>query len=107
MTPSLKHLEEFKDILKKYQISDRAKQALTDLKFIVRSEEHTSEHQSHSDLVCRLLLEKKKKKTYRASFVKPRSKNNYYCYTSEEWVGRKSGIDLVCCVLFVTKHTKK
>src|SRR5437588_5814645 len=27
---------------------------------IVRSEEHTSELQSHSDLVCRLLLEKKK-----------------------------------------------
>src|SRR5438034_3844807 len=29
---------------------------------IARSEEHTSELQSHSDLVCRLLLEKKKKK---------------------------------------------
>src|SRR2546421_5415025 len=28
-----------------------------------RSEEHTSELQSRSDLVCRLLLEKKKKKT--------------------------------------------
>src|SRR5438034_6716893 len=28
---------------------------------LVRSEEHTSELQSHSDLVCRLLLEKKKK----------------------------------------------
>src|SRR5438034_5916613 len=28
-----------------------------------RSEEHTSELQSHSDLVCRLLLEKKKIKT--------------------------------------------
>src|SRR5260221_10954991 len=27
---------------------------------LVRSEEHTSELQSHSDLVCRLLLEKKK-----------------------------------------------
>src|SRR5260221_4475366 len=27
-----------------------------------RSEEHTSELQSHSDLVCRLLLEKKKNK---------------------------------------------
>src|SRR5437588_9737236 len=31
-----------------------------------RSEEHTSELQSHSDLVCRLLLEKKKKCTYSA-----------------------------------------
>src|SRR2546421_44545 len=30
-----------------------------------RSEEHTSELQSRSDLVCRLLLEKKKKKTQR------------------------------------------
>src|SRR5260221_1002542 len=29
--------------------------------FLSRSEEHTSELQSHSDLVCRLLLEKKKK----------------------------------------------
>src|SRR5256886_13517793 len=29
----------------------------------VRSEEHTSELQSQSNLVCRLLLEKKKKKT--------------------------------------------
>src|SRR5215204_7736098 len=28
-----------------------------------RSEEHTSELQSHSDLVCRLLLEKKKRKS--------------------------------------------
>src|SRR5260221_1626482 len=32
-----------------------------------RSEEHTSELQSHSDLVCRLLLEKKKKNTYAVS----------------------------------------
>src|SRR5437588_7824180 len=30
----------------------------------VRSEEHTSELQSHSDLVCRLLLEKKKKRLH-------------------------------------------
>src|SRR5438034_8809362 len=30
-----------------------------------RSEEHTSELQSHSDLVCRLLLEKKKKQNKR------------------------------------------
>src|SRR5438132_3489749 len=29
---------------------------------VPRSEEHTSELQSHSDLVCRLLLEKKKRK---------------------------------------------
>src|SRR5438034_7061999 len=30
-----------------------------------RSEEHTSELQSHSDLVCRLLLEKKKQRILR------------------------------------------
>src|SRR5260221_5336081 len=30
-------------------------------RWVQRSEEHTSELQSHSDLVCRLLLEKKKK----------------------------------------------
>src|SRR3989454_2296206 len=32
--------------------------------FLVRSEEHTSELQSPCNLVCRLLLEKKKKKKY-------------------------------------------
>src|SRR2546428_4537740 len=32
-----------------------------------RSEEHTSELQSRSDLVCRLLLEKKKKNIYQYS----------------------------------------
>src|SRR2546430_9329487 len=32
----------------------------------IRSEEHTSELQSQSNLVCRLLLEKKKKKERRA-----------------------------------------
>src|SRR5690349_23074843 len=31
---------------------------------VVRSEEHTSELQSRRDLVCRLLLEKKKKNQY-------------------------------------------
>src|SRR2546421_12636881 len=39
----------------------RGGEALTQ-EAIVRSEEHTSELQSRSDLVCRLLLEKKKKK---------------------------------------------
>src|SRR5277367_6933485 len=36
-----------------------------------RSEEHTSELQSHHDLVCRLLLEKKKKKNIQ---YKPKKK---------------------------------
>src|SRR5579875_4224584 len=39
-----------------------------------RSEEHTSELQSHSDLVCRLLLEKKKKNT-KKSETKKKKKN--------------------------------
>src|SRR5260221_2314729 len=34
-----------------------------------RSEEHTSELQSHSDLVCRLLLEKKKRMIRRADLA--------------------------------------
>ena len=33
----------------------------------LRSEEHTSELQSHSDLVCRLLLEKKKEEKHAVS----------------------------------------
>src|SRR2546427_803892 len=36
---------------------------------VARSEEHTSELQSQSNLVCRLLLEKKKTKTYDAHTV--------------------------------------
>src|SRR5260221_8238009 len=49
---------------------------------IERSEEHTSELQSHSDLVCRLLLEKKK-------------------HTSE----LQSHSDLVCRLLLEKKRT--
>src|SRR5438132_9514451 len=36
-----------------------------------RSEEHTSELQSHSDLVCRLLLEKKKNKNEKCRIDRP------------------------------------
>src|SRR5436190_3879870 len=39
---------------------------LPDVQRLPRSEEHTSELQSHSDLVCRLLLEKKKTELLRA-----------------------------------------
>src|SRR3989475_9328595 len=35
----------------------------------IRSEEHTSELQSQSNLVCRLLLEKKKDKKYRPAYA--------------------------------------
>src|SRR5215204_129146 len=40
-----------------------------------RSEEHTSELQSHSDLVCRLLLETKKKDIYHIFNSKKNKKN--------------------------------
>src|SRR5215204_7636496 len=40
-----------------------------------RSEEHTSELQSHSDLVCRLLLEKKKKIKIQLFILKKKKKN--------------------------------
>src|SRR5260221_10929750 len=42
-------------------------------KLNARSEEHTSELQSHSDLVCRLLLEKKKKKVQLNITIKRKS----------------------------------
>src|SRR5260370_5653393 len=35
-------------------------------KIVARSEEHTSELQSHLNLVCRLLLEKKKMRCYKS-----------------------------------------
>src|SRR2546428_10347570 len=42
----------------------------TDLNDNPRSEEHTSELQSRSDIVCRLLLEKKKNKSDYLTFYK-------------------------------------
>src|SRR2546430_5513266 len=45
-----------------------------------RSEEHTSELQSQSNLVCRLLLEKKKKKQLPAP-----PKNHNIFYTEHNW----------------------
>src|SRR5437588_3059758 len=48
-----------------------------------RSEEHTSELQSHSDLVCRLLLEKKNNsgpkliKTQAIAYMTPSDSGNY------------------------------
>src|SRR2546427_8222724 len=41
-----------------------------------RSEEHTSELQSQSNLVCRLLLEKKKKKTIRQTYKSREDRDN-------------------------------
>src|SRR4030066_1188254 len=46
----------------------------------LRSEEHTSELQSHLNLVCRLLLEKKKKKN--------RTNNKHHMHTHDRTVHR-------------------
>src|SRR5690349_22566660 len=46
----------------------RARQRGSGVHALGRSEEHTSELQSRRDLVCRLLLEKKNIKKYRAFF---------------------------------------
>src|SRR5689334_24073325 len=47
----------------------RALQAFDDQRARCRSEEHTSELQSQFHLVCRLLLEKKKKNTYVSTYL--------------------------------------
>src|SRR5438034_3507709 len=54
----------------------------------LRSEEHTSELQSHSDLVCRLLLEKKKKKKKNKNeklvqIKQPKNQHNNETYMSQ------------------------
>src|SRR2546430_9309534 len=45
---------------------------------VVRSEEHTSELQSQSNLVCRLLLEKKKKKASNDIFLETTTLDSEY-----------------------------
>src|SRR5574343_1850116 len=49
----------------------------TNTMFSCRSEEHTSELQSHHELVCRPLLEKKKKKKTNATKNTERLKQNH------------------------------
>src|SRR5699024_11455068 len=53
--------EEQEELLKKYDAESNTRDVKGIVAGIVRSEEHTSELQSRFDLVCRLLLEKKKK----------------------------------------------
>src|SRR5260221_7128242 len=60
-----------------------------------RSEEHTSELQSHSDLVCRLLLEKKKKKKEQMDFIYIK-KSPIACYHNH-------GIDFLHSIYHQTK----
>src|SRR5437867_3804088 len=51
------------------------------LEIAARSEEHTSELQSPYDLVCRLLLEKKKNKIKKSTNITRRYSNTSYDYT--------------------------
>src|SRR5947207_6274061 len=51
----------------------KARAAESGKMLMVRSEEHTSELQSHSDLVCRLLLEKKNSKRKCRADTAPRN----------------------------------
>src|SRR2546427_2147160 len=59
-------LEVWATLLERYQAKhDTAKTIETFAEMLRRSEEHTSELQSQSNLVCRLLLEKKKLRRHR------------------------------------------
>src|SRR5256886_4498475 len=59
----------FRHVTFAYPTSGQPVLAGFDLSIPARSEEHTSELQSQSNLVCRLLLEKKKKQAGRVSAV--------------------------------------
>src|SRR5438132_13315665 len=59
LTPGAKIVAGYENIMPTYQGLVNEEGVLELIAY--RSEEHTSELQSHSDLVCRLLLEKKKK----------------------------------------------
>src|SRR5438105_8273475 len=60
--PSSRHSERFGNSRRSSVSVSTEYDTLTELRREFRSEEHTSELQSRVDLVCRLLLEKKKKK---------------------------------------------
>ena len=62
----------------------------TILTFLIRSEEHTSELQSLTNLVCRLLLEKKKKEKKRKKKKKQKTKTNTKKTASRTYTNRKS-----------------
>src|SRR5438132_9946012 len=66
LLPHLKNLYALYQVLikareKRGAIDFETRETVLEFRNRLRSEEHTSELQSHSDLVCRLLLEKKKK----------------------------------------------
>src|SRR5467141_4217405 len=64
-------------LVSRSQSAERRSSALSGDSFSgPRSEEHTSELQSHLNLVCRLLLEKKKKKKNKIKKKKKKKKKN-------------------------------
>src|SRR2546430_3403163 len=70
-------------------------------KAALRSEEHTSELQSQSNLVCRLLLEKKKNyNAYTLSEVTHTSANDLHTFISTTTAYTTSAIRLVCYLLY-------
>src|SRR5438132_11571076 len=62
---------------------------------IPRSEEHTSELQSHSDLVCRLLLEKKKLDTFLFALLLLRHLDTYYAEK------QSTSLSFLHCYMFI------
>src|SRR5438067_13562355 len=52
------------DLVARHAVHEVVERRAKEVRSVVRSEEHTSELQSRFDLVCRLLLEKKKKKRH-------------------------------------------
>src|SRR2546427_5267054 len=71
------------------------------IKCVGRSEEHTSELQSQSNLVCRLLLEKKKKKNKRIDQGKPNK-----CRASEIHIHPHYVAALLFTVLYQISYNK-
>src|SRR2546430_9186585 len=67
---------------------------------VIRSEEHTSELQSQSNLVCRLLLEKKKKQrdqSFTPSIIQRRSLIELYpSYDYRRLTSDRIGITSIC-----------
>src|SRR5690349_23668721 len=62
--PQQNFLEDLRKICTEEDIVLIFDEVMTGFRLAQRSEEHTSELQSRRDLVCRLLLEKKKKNIY-------------------------------------------
>src|SRR5260370_3519340 len=67
-----------------------------------RSEEHTSELQSHLNLVCRLLLEKKKSQFYRSGRKPLRSRRGEHLRLG---VGASRSSSIVCRFSYVVLQT--